>query len=174
MFAVGDKVVHSDYGICRVVRMGPRRFPGQETRDYYEITPLADDGYGTTFFTAVDHGGKLREPLSREQILEMIDAMPDIDPVKIESCGNRTQDMENIKTEYTRLMRSGNPKDLVVLLRTIYRKSRKLSEQHKRIPEFEAYARENSERLLYGEISGVMGIPVNRVEQFISDRIGNK
>ena len=171
MFAVGDKVVHNDYGICRIVKVGPRRFPGQETRDYYEMTPLADDGYGTTFFMAVDQGEMLREPLSRGQILEMMDAMPDIDPLKIESCGNRAQDMENVKTEYTRLMRSGDPKDWVLLLRTIYRKSRLLSAQHKRIPEFEAYARDNSERLLYGEIAGVMEIPVNRVEQFITDRI---
>lgn len=174
MFGVGDKVVHNEYGICRIVKVGPRRFPGQETRDYYEMTPLSDDGYGTTFYTAVDdHGGKLRSPMSRDQILAMIDAMPQTDPLQIESCGNRAQDMENVRTEYTKLMRSGNPRDWVILLRTIYRKGRQLSAQHKRISEFEAHARDNSERLLYGEIAGVMEIPVNRVEQFITDRIEN-
>ncbi len=71
-------------------------------------------------------------------------------------------------------MNSGDPRDWVVLLRTIYRKEQQLSSQRKRLSEFETYARDNSERLLYGEIAGVMDIPVSRVEQFITQRIENK
>lgn len=174
MFAIGDKVVHHEYGICRITNICLRKFPGQEPQEYYEMTPLSDDGYGTTFYIAVDHGGKLREPLTKEQILAMIDSMPGIDPLKIESSGNRILDMENIKTTYTSLMNSGNPQDWVLLLRTIYRKDRQLSAQRKRLSEFESHARNNSERLLYGEIAGVMDIPVSHVEQFITGRIENK
>ncbi len=174
MFAIGDKVVHNDYGICRITGIKSKKFPGQEEKDYYEMVPLTDDGYGTTFFTAVDHGGKLRAPMEREQILRMIDSMPGMDPLKIESTGNRILDMENIKVRYTELMRSGNPQDWILLLRTIYRKGQQLSAQRKRISEFEARTRENSERLLYSEIAGVMDIPVQDVENFITRRIEDK
>ena len=53
MFAVGDKVVHHEYGICRIINIVPRRFPGQEPREYYEMTPLSEDGYGTKFYIPV-------------------------------------------------------------------------------------------------------------------------
>ena len=173
MFTVGDKVVHNEYGICRITGISKRRFPGQEQKDYYEITPLADDGYGTTIYIAVDHNGLLREPMSPDQILSMIDAMPETEPIMIQSTGNRMLDMENIKTTYFAMMRSGNPQDWVVLLRTIYRKEKQLSAQKKHISEYESHARSISERLLYGEIAGVMDIPLHSVEGFITDRIEN-
>ena len=174
MFAVGDRVVHSDYGICRITAVSKRQFPGQPEKDYYEMVPLTDDGYGTTFYTAVDHGGRLRSPMTQEQILEMIDSMPEIEPMTIASTGNRMLDMENIKNSYNALMRSGNPRDWVQLLRTIYRKGKELSVKKKRISEYESHARDNSERLLYGEISGVMDIPFHSVEHFITERIESK
>ena len=174
MFAVGDRVVHNEHGICRITGISKRQFPGQDEKDYYEMVPLADDGYGTTFYTAVDHGGRLRSPMTQEQILEMIDTMPEIEPMTIASTGNRMLDMENIKNSYNELMRSGNPQDWVLLLRTIYRKGKQLSARKKRISEFESHARENSERLLYGEIAGVMEIPFRSVEGFITDRIETK
>ena len=174
MFAVGDRVVHNEHGICRITGITTRQFPGQDKKDYYEMVPLADDGYGTTFYTAVDHDGRLRSPMTQEQILEMIDSMPTIEPLSITPTGNRMLDMENIKNAYNALMRSGNPSDWVQLLRTIYRKGKQLSAQRKRITEFESHARDNSERLLYGEIAGVMDIPVHSVERFITERIESK
>ena len=171
MFAVGDKVVHNEHGICRITGISKRQFPGQDEKDYYEMVPLADDGYGTTFYTAVDHGGRLRCPMTQEQILEMIDSMPGIEPMTVTSTGNRMLDMENIKNSYNALMRSGDPRDWVLLLRTIYRKGKQLSARKKRISVFESHARDNSERLLYGEIAGVMEIPVRSVEKFITNRI---
>ena len=174
MFAVGDCVVHSDYGICRITKISKRRFPGQDEKDYYEMVPLADDRYGTTFYIAVEHGGRLRYPMTQEQILEMIDTMPEIEPITIASTGNRILDMENIKNSYNSLMRSGNPRDWVQLLRTIYRKEKELSVKKKRISEYESHARDNSERLLYGEIAGVMEIPFCSVEHFITERIESK
>ncbi len=174
MFAVGDKVVHNEYGICRIRGINMHQFPGHAEQKYYEMTPLADDGFGTTFYTPVGNDGKLRKPMTQVQILDMIDSMPSIDPIKIESSGNRTLDMENIKTAYNAMMRSGNPKEWITLLRTIYCKGKQLSIQRKRISEFEMNVRENGERLLYGEIAGVMGIPVSEVEKFIANRIESR
>lgn len=174
MFEVGDKVVHNDYGICQIIGITARRFPGQDRQDYYEMIPLRDDGFGTRFFSAVGLEGKLRKPMSREQILFMIDSMLSADPLRIETTGNRALDMENIRSAYDTLLRSCDPQDWVILLRTIYRKGQLLSARRKRISEFESHTREASERLLYGEIADVMGIPVNEVESFITDRIKNK
>lgn len=174
MFAVGDRVVHREHGMCRITGIITRHFPGQDKKDYYEMVPLSDDGYGTTFYTAVDHDGKLRCPMTQDQILKMIDSMPSVEPLTIASTGNRMLDMENTKNAYNALIWSGNPSDWVKLLRTIYRKGKQLSAQKKRITEFESHARDNSERLLYGEIAGVMEIPVHTVERFITERIESK
>lgn len=171
MFQIGDKVVHNEFGICRVTGISCRKFPGQEQQDYYEISPLSDDGYGTRLYVSVNKNDRLREPMTREQILETIDAMPQTDPLVLPSTGNRVLDMENAKAAYKSLLHSGDPRDRVILLRTIHQKSEKLSAQKKKIAEFEVNARNNSEHLLYGEIAAVMDIPAKDVEKFITERI---
>lgn len=173
MFAVNDKVVHSGYGICRVRSIGIFGFLGHQNMCYV-LTPLFDDGYGTTYYVPVEQNECLREPLSREQILAMIDEMPKISPKNMDLYGSRTQDLNDIRTAYQALMDSGSVTDRIILLKTIYTKSQKLSAQRKRISEFESHARDFCERMLYGEIAGVMDIPVNHVEQFITRRIEGK
>ncbi len=174
MFAVGDTVVHSEFGICRIQSIGVYSYPWQKPMEYYVLTPLIDDGHGTIYHVAVEQSSCLREPLSRVQILTMIDNMPKISPLQIESYGNRTQDVENIKTAYRTLMNSGDFKNWVILLKTIYQKGKVLSAQRKRLSEFDSLARDIGERMLYGEIAGVMDIPVDQVEQFITRRIEEK
>ena len=171
MFAVGDKVVHHEFGICKITKISVHQFTGQDIQNYYEMVPFTDDGHGTTYYIKTSQNDLLRKPMDPDQILSMIDSMPQMEPLKIESTGNRVLDAENVKNTYNMLMRSGDPQDLVLLLRTIYRKDQQLSTQKKRISEFESYARENCEHLLYGEIAGVMEIPIQSVEQFITNRI---
>ena len=175
MFAVGDKVVHKRFGICSVSSIGVFNFPGQQNKTCFVLSPLPDDGYGTTYYVPVEHNGCLREPLLPEQILAMIDAMPETTTLEIKSSGNQIQDMNDTKTAYQTLMDSGSVSDRVILLKTIYKKSQQLSAKHKRISEFESYAREFGERMLYGEIASVMDIPFDQVERFITQRLeGNK
>lgn len=171
MFSVGDTVIHNEYGICRITDIRNGKLPGQEPQDYYVMVPLADDEYGTTFYVTVRQESCMRAPLTKEQILSLIDRMPETDPVRIPAGENRTQDAENAKAIYKSLMNSGDPHDWVVLLKTIYSKKQQLSAKRKRISEFESYAMENGERLLYGEIAGVMGIRPAQVERFIARRL---
>lgn len=161
IFAVGDTDVHSEFRICRIKDIGFFHFPGQNPGDFYVLIPLQEDEHGSTFYVAVERSDCLREPLSWDQILSMIDAMPEIRPLEIESNGNRTQDVENIKTAYRTLMTSGNFRDWVILLKTIYQKGKVLSSQRKRLSEFDALAPDVGKRMLYGEIAGVLGIPKN-------------
>ena len=175
MFTVGDTVIHNEFGMSRITNIRPLRFPGPALQDYYEMVPLTDDIYGTTFYVAVEQENKLRSPLTKDQILVLIEKMPETDPLEIPIDGkNRLQDAEKIKEIYKSLLNSVDPHDWLVLLKTIYRKKQKLSSQRKRISEFEASMMENGERLLYGEIAGVMEIPVNQVERFISRHIGEQ
>ena len=174
MFEIGDKVVHYYYGLSLISGISERSLPGQGSKKYYEISPLQDDRNGTTIYISEDQLGDIRLPMTREQILTMIDAMPEIEPLKIEPCGNRILEMENMKNAYSSLMNSGSPRDWVILLRTIWQKNQVLLAKKKRLSGYELQARENGERLLYGEIAGVMGIPRNEVERFISQRIEAK
>ncbi len=171
MFEIGDKVVHNYYGLCLVRGISERRLPGQGSKKYYEISPLQDDQNGTTVFISEDMLGDIRPPMTREQILAMIDAMPDTDPLQIEPAGNRVIEMENLKNAYTSLVKSGSPRNWVILLRTIWLKDQALRAKKKRLSGFESQARDDGERLLFGEIAGVMEIPRDEVERFIARRI---
>lgn len=100
MFTVGDTVIHNEFGMSRITNIRSLRFPGKALQDYYEMVPLTDDIYGTTFYVAVGQENKLRSPLTREQILALINKMHETDPLEIPiDVKNRIQDVEKNKRD---------------------------------------------------------------------------
>ena len=40
MFAVGDLIVYSETGVCRVEQIGPPPFDPKAKREYYPLSPM--------------------------------------------------------------------------------------------------------------------------------------
>ena len=78
MFAVGEKIVYGEHGVCTVERVAPLDMSGvAKNKLYYHLSPLIGSG---TFFAPVDSEAFMRPVMDRQAAEALIDAMPGIAP----------------------------------------------------------------------------------------------
>ena len=65
MFSVGDLIVYSETGVCRVEQIGPPPFDPKAKREYYTLSPM---NCRETIYVPVDTQVFMRPILSREAI----------------------------------------------------------------------------------------------------------
>ena len=70
MFAVGDLIVYSETGVCRVEQIGPPPFDPKAKREYYTLSPM---NCRETIYVPVDTQVFMRPILSRAAAEELID-----------------------------------------------------------------------------------------------------
>ena len=75
MFSVGDLIVYSETGVCRVEQIGPPPFDPKAKREYYTLSPM---NCRETIYVPVDTQVFMRPILSREAAEELIDRLPEI------------------------------------------------------------------------------------------------
>lgn len=77
MFNVHDIVMYGNLGVCRIADICPKKFDGKEIL-YYVLKPLSDEG-STIYYPVDSNRIKLRRLLSKEEIYDLIKAMPEAD-----------------------------------------------------------------------------------------------
>ena len=78
MYAIGDKIIYGENGVCTVEKIAPLEMSGVSAEKlYYYLTPLTGTG---TYFAPVDSGAYMRPVMSRAEAEALIDAIPGIAP----------------------------------------------------------------------------------------------
>ena len=160
MFQVNDTVVYGSDGICVIEEIAARTFD-HKTQEYYVLRPLY--GNQSTIFVPTQNEklcGKMRQLLSAEEIYAMIRALPGAETVWIENEALRKQ-------TYAQILRSGNRKDLMRLLKTLHLHQRKLRNSGKKFHASDERFMKEAERVLYGEFAHVLHLEPAQVEPFI-------
>lgn len=94
MFAKGDRIVYSFYGICMVMGIVEKEMNG-ETRKYYELRPVADSK--SVVYTPVESKKVLmRSIVSKEEALDILDSMDDMEIIWPENVWKRNQEFKQI------------------------------------------------------------------------------
>ena len=71
MYSIGERVIYGSSGACEIIDIRKEAFGGA-AREYYVLTPL---GGGSSIFVPTDNEqlvGRMRAPLTRKEILDMI------------------------------------------------------------------------------------------------------
>lgn len=113
MFNVGDLVIYSTQGICKIDDICKKTYLGT-TRDYYILHPLEDSKL--KICTPVDNDKvTMQEIVDRDGAEKMLESfkLPDIN--WIESWGMRNQ-------EYSKIVKRGDRMEISRLLNTLMRK----------------------------------------------------
>lgn len=100
----------------------------------------------------------IRRPLNREEALELIRNIEDIDVLWIQNEKLREK-------EYKECISKFSPKDWVRVLKTLYKRAKNRGS----ITSMDKKYQQLLEHALYGELAYVQGIPVNKVEKFIRE-----
>jgi CarD family transcriptional regulator len=162
-YQVNETILHSA-GICRITAIDEKEMGGVRT-EYYVLKPLHDDK--TVVYVPVHNERatcKMRRILSAEEIYALIAAMPEEDTIWIENEGARHE-------RYKEILGSGDRKELVRLIKTLYAHRKPQEERGKKVPIADDRMMKDAEKILYEEFAHVLHITPEQVIPFITRQI---
>ena len=116
MFSVGDLIVYSETGVCRVEQIGPPPFDPKAKREYYTLSPM---NCRETIYVPVDTQVFMRPILSREAAEELIDRLPEIQQAQVDN-----RDYRALAQQYRGFLETHRCEDLVQLIKLVYAEQR--------------------------------------------------
>jgi len=165
MYNIGDVVMYGTFGICKIASIEKRDFMGKEN-DYYILHHVYNEK--NTFYVPVDNElavSKLRKVCSKADVDELIRHMNAEAPIWIDNEIKR-------RGEYSRIIKSGDKKEIIRLIKTLYLRRNKLYSEKKKLRSFDENYLSLAENMLFEEFAYALDIDrsevVNYIEQHIS------
>lgn len=164
MFKIGDYVVNSSNGICKVVDIFHPEFDmANSTMEYYLIIPEEDKN--TKLYIPIDgksHG--LRSIISKEEAWEIIDSIAGIAETVIEDDRKR-------ENAYKDVIKSCEPEQLIGMIKNLHLRMQKREEEGKKNPAVDERYFRIAEDNLHNELAFAIGEDKNQIPKIIADRI---
>ena len=165
MYQVGDIILYGNTGVCKVTDIKPLDISksGQEEL-YYILKPLFHD-YEVS--TPVENNKIFMRPIiSKEEAERIIDLIPSMQAEAFHS-----RETRELTGHYEASFLTHNLEDLIQLTMSIYAKKQALEGQNKKIGALDEGFRKRAEELLFGELSAALGIPKEKVQEYIASRV---
>lgn len=163
MYKVNDAVVYSTYGVCKITAIEERDFSGENV-EYYVLRPVTDTR--NTFYVPTSKGDEnnLRPVYTREDVDELIKAMPEYEFIWIESRLER-------KDAYKKIIEKGDHVDLIKLIKALYIRSQTLAASNRKLNSTDERFLREAENLLYDEFAYALEIPRSEVVPYIKAHV---
>ena len=164
MFSVNDYVVLGNHGVCVMKAIGRLDVGVAERgRLYYTLEPLYTQK--NTIYTPVDsEKNSLRRAITREEALELIDRIPQVETVWV-------PDEKRREERYREIMRQNDCMGWMQIIKTLYlKKQKRLAEGRKNTARDELYLK-LAEDFLYGEFAAALDVEKDEVEDLIGRRV---
>ena len=164
VFEKGEYVVAGGKGVCQVADVATLELPGvDKNRSYYILKPVYVSG--STVYIPVDTAEEsMRRILTREEAGKLIENIPEIPSITI---GND----KLLEQEYRGCARANSCEEWVKVIKTIYLRKKSREEVGRKVTAVDAKYSRIAEDNLYGELSVVLKIPKNEVEDYITEEI---
>ncbi len=164
MYEIGQTVVYASNGVCAVSDIREERFGGV-ARLYYVLTPL---GSSSVVYVPTDSEqllAKLRPLSTRDEVHAVISSIHREEaPAWIDDNHRRT-------VYFQEVLGRANMLELMRLTRAIRARREVLAARGKRNLMADENVNKRAERILFGEIAEVVGIGVDEVENYITERL---
>lgn len=163
MFAVGDKIIYGENGVCTVEKIAPLSMSGApKDKLYYHLCPLVGSG---TYFAPVDSGAFMRPIMSREEAEALISSIPDIEPA---ICNDNR--FNHVDAYYKELFKLHTCEALVSIVKGL---RTRMSERKTKSSRAEATMK-RAKDILHGELSVALNMDIDEVETYIASRLAAK
>ena len=167
MYSINDTVLYGADGVCTITDIVEKNMLGT-ARLFYELHPVSRRD--TVLFLPTDNEktmAKLRRVLTRDEILSAIRSMPDEENIWIDKESERRE-------TYSRIIRSGDHKKVIRLIKTLYEHREQLTDSGHRMHAADANFLKEAEGVLYEEFAYVLNIRREEVIPFIQREIEKK
>ena len=165
MFGIGEYVVCGSKGVCTVEDVTKLDMPGvDEKREYYVLKPIYN--ISTTVYIPVDAGKEsMRGVLSAAEANSLIRRIDDIAPIAIAND-------KMLEQEYRGCMRTNLCEEWVRIIKTTRQRKIKRQEMGRKVTAVDAKYSRIAEDSLFGELAIALGIPKDKVPDYIQKEIG--
>lgn len=151
-------------GVCEVTGICEKAFLKNQKRKYYVLKPENLDN--NLIYAPIEQGKVFMRPLITEQQAEdLIKSIPKI-VENISLNDNMTKD------EYIEKINNHSLEQLVELTAIIYAKKMSVAKMKKRLNMIDEKYMKIGENLLFGELSAVLKISIDKIQDYISEKIG--
>jgi CarD family transcriptional regulator len=157
----GDAVLYSG-SVCTITGTEIREIGGMQVA-YYVLQPEQDER--TLIFLPVDNPNtqaKLKPILDKEQARDILDAMATVET-------NWITDEAERRAHFRKIIEAGDRTELVRLIKSIRQKKAETGSKKRKTRTADEHSLQAAEKILYDEISSVLGITPQEVEQVLAD-----
>lgn len=164
MFNIGELTIYSALGICRIEDICEKTFNG-ETKSYYVLHPLQNP---TLTINAPVGSDKLRmyKMMSKEEAQEILESFAEPGIEWIDKVNGRDH-------EYTKIINSGDRKEIAKVGNTLIRKKLELQAIGKKQNEYDRKLLAQIESVLFVEMALTLEVDLNqmydKVKNYIMD-----
>lgn len=153
----GDAVVYKCRGLYKVEEIGTLDFLYSDSGRVYYTLQSVEDARDRVYVPA-DDKRHIRRPVSREEALELIGRMPDIEILHVKNEKLREQEYKDCISEYS-------PEGWVRVLKTAYSRTKSRGSVTSVDRKYQILL----EHALYSEFSYALGVPQGKVPGFIAE-----
>lgn len=155
MLKSGDAVVYKCRGVYKVADIGTLNFSfADRKKKYYTLQSI--ENARDKAYIPTDDERNIRKPVSREEALELIRKLDDIETLGIKNEKLREQEYKNCISGY-------QPENWVRVLKTLYKRTKSRGSITSMDKKYQVLL----EHALYSEFAFSLGIPKNEIPEFI-------
>ena len=160
MFAVGDFVLKSNEGVCRIEeRVSMRAFDNVE-RPYFLLRPVADPRV-KLYLPEQEEYRDVRPVMTEEEAFLLIGRVPEISCTVIENDRQREQ-------IYKDILRSNDPEQLVGIIKSLYLRCEERKNAGKKVTVMDDRCFKAAEHALYSELAFTLKKEIAEVRALIA------
>ena len=164
MYKVGEFVIYGNEGVCEIEDISELTISElSKKNNYYTLKPVQDNG---KMFVPIDTNVFMRPIITYEEIQTVIKQIPLIERVDCSTMNYRV-----LQDYYKTLIRSHDCIDLLKLIINIDDKRTSLMQNRKKLNQIDEKFMKMATNLLEDEFSIVLGVPREKVEDYIKSKI---
>lgn len=163
-FQCGDQVVYGIHGVCRIVDI-EKKIVDRKTVEYYVLRPSTQAD--ATYYVPVHNEtavAKMRKMLTVAELNALLDS----DEIHAD-CWITEENLR--KDRYRKLITRADCAELIGMIRSLHRHKQKQLEAGKKFHICDENFLKDAQRLIASEVSQILGIEPDQVEQYIRSRL---
>ena len=160
MFSVGDVVIYTTYGICRVADITE-----QNNNKFYLLIPLSEAK--TRLSLPIDNPiTKLRvhSLLPKDSIIELLNEIPFMEPYWIDKDNDR-------KNHFSEVIKSGDRRETIKVIKSIRQHIEDIKDKGRKLHATDKSDIKDAEKLLIDEFSYVLDIDRQQMEIMLNTEL---
>lgn len=163
MFKVNDFVVYNSMGVYKITDIRTEKDIYENDTQYYIMQPVYHNNM--TVKVPVDNPNvKMREVISREEVLSLIDSMPEKETVWIPDDRKRNE-------SFKAALKTGKCEEWFKLIKSIYAEKQEKTNIGKKLMKIDEEIMKAAQKNLYEEFAVALEMSPDDIEEFILEHV---